>query len=64
MELREHQAAALEAIAAAAAAGERRMSVVSACGTGKTLVAVEAAQALAKCPCPVIMVGGRGCELG
>jgi len=48
MELREHQAEALAAIVGAAAAGERRMTVVSACGTGKTLVAVEAARALAK----------------
>ncbi|MFW3469986.1 Helicase associated domain protein [Streptomyces microflavus] len=47
MELREHQVAALAAIQAAAAAGERRMTVVSACGTGKTLVAQQAAQRLA-----------------
>lgn len=47
MELREHQVAALAAIQAAAAAGEKRMTVVSACGTGKTLVAQQAAQCLA-----------------
>lgn len=47
MELREHQVAALAAIQAAAAAGEKRMTVVSACGTGKTLVAQQAAQWLA-----------------
>ncbi|MFE3830565.1 Helicase associated domain protein [Streptomyces sp. NPDC059092] len=47
MELREHQVAALAAIQAAAAAGEKRMTVVSACGTGKTLVAQQAAQRLA-----------------
>ncbi|MGW6739304.1 Helicase associated domain protein [Streptomyces sp. NPDC055025] len=47
MELREHQLAALAAIKAAAAAGEKRMTVVSACGTGKTLVAQQAAQHLA-----------------
>ncbi|MFD7676200.1 Helicase associated domain protein [Streptomyces anulatus] len=47
MELREHQVAALAAIQAAVAAGEERMTVVSACGTGKTLVAQQAAQRLA-----------------
>ncbi|MGW1787654.1 Helicase associated domain protein [Streptomyces tubercidicus] len=47
MELREHQVEALAAIQAAAAAGEKRMTVVSACGTGKTLVAQQAAQRLA-----------------
>ncbi|WP_405901868.1 Helicase associated domain protein [Streptomyces sp. NBC_00656] len=47
MELREHQVAALAAIQAAVAAGEKRMTVASACGTGKTLVAQQAAQRLA-----------------
>lgn len=47
MELREHQIEALAAIKAAAAAGERRMTVVAACGTGKTLIAQQAAQHLA-----------------
>lgn len=47
MELREHQIDALAAIEAAAAAGERRMTVVAACGTGKTLIAQQAAQRLA-----------------
>ncbi|MGW4202306.1 Helicase associated domain protein [Streptomyces sp. NPDC004726] len=47
VELRKHQVAALAAIQAAAAAGEKRMTVVSACGTGKTLVAQQAAQRLA-----------------
>ncbi|MER5878464.1 Helicase associated domain protein [Streptomyces sp. NPDC001910] len=47
MELREHQVAALAAIQAAVTAGEERMTVVSACGTGKTLVAQQAAQRLA-----------------
>ncbi|MFI0716427.1 DEAD/DEAH box helicase family protein [Streptomyces inhibens] len=47
MELREHQVPALAAIQAAAAAGEKRMTVVSACGTGKTLLAQQAAQHLA-----------------
>ncbi|WP_327350074.1 Helicase associated domain protein [Streptomyces sp. NBC_01321] len=47
MELREHQVAALAAIQAAVAAGEQRMTVASACGTGKTLVAQQAAQRLA-----------------
>lgn len=48
MELRAHQIDALAAIAAAAAAGERRMTVVAACGTGKTLIAQQAAQRLAR----------------
>uniref|UniRef100_A0AAU3GLU8 Helicase associated domain protein n=1 Tax=Streptomyces sp. NBC_01401 TaxID=2903854 RepID=A0AAU3GLU8_9ACTN len=47
MELREHQVAALAAIQAAVAAGEKRMTVASACGTGKTLIAQQAAQRLA-----------------
>jgi len=47
VELRPHQAGALAAIEAAAAAGERRMTMVSACGTGKTLVAIRSAQSLA-----------------
>ncbi|MFJ5105341.1 Helicase associated domain protein [Streptomyces sp. NPDC088554] len=47
MELWEHQVTALAAIQAAVAAGEKRMTVVSACGTGKTLVAQQAAQRLA-----------------
>ncbi|WP_141202775.1 DEAD/DEAH box helicase [Streptomyces griseorubiginosus] len=47
MELREHQVQARAAIKAAAAAGERRMTVVAACGTGKTLIAQQAAQDLA-----------------
>lgn len=48
MKLREHQAAALAAIKAAAADGESRMTLVSACGTGKTLVAVAAAGSLVR----------------
>ncbi|MET8182462.1 DEAD/DEAH box helicase family protein [Streptomyces sp. NPDC005336] len=47
MELRGHQREALAAIEAAAAAGEQRMTVVAACGSGKTLVAQQAAQRLA-----------------
>lgn len=47
MELREHQIEALAAIEAAVADGERRMTVVGACGTGKTLIAQQAAQRLA-----------------
>ena len=47
MELREHQIEALAAIEAAVAAGEQRMTVVAACGTGKTLIAQQAAQRLA-----------------
>ncbi|WP_421107049.1 Helicase associated domain protein [Streptomyces sp. NEAU-S77] len=47
MELREHQREALAAIETAAAAGEQRMTVVAACGSGKTLVAQQAAQRLA-----------------
>ncbi|MFE7029124.1 Helicase associated domain protein [Streptomyces sp. NPDC057621] len=47
MELREHQVEALAAIKKAATAGEQRMTVVSACGSGKTLVAQQAAQSLA-----------------
>ncbi|MFF6961683.1 Helicase associated domain protein [Streptomyces sp. NPDC008317] len=48
MELRAHQIAAIAAIEVAAAAGERRMTVVCACGTGKTLIAIKAAQSLAE----------------
>ncbi|MFG2305275.1 Helicase associated domain protein [Actinacidiphila glaucinigra] len=48
MKLREHQVDALAAIKAAAADGESRMTLVSACGTGKTLVAVAAARILAR----------------
>lgn len=47
MELREHQVEALTAIEAAAAAGHPRMTVVAACGTGKTLIAQRAARRLA-----------------
>ncbi len=47
MELRAHQREALAAIEDAAAAGEQRMTVVAACGSGKTLIAQQAAQALA-----------------
>jgi superfamily II DNA or RNA helicase len=47
VELREHQREAVAAIVAAAAAGERRMTVVAACGSGKTLIAQRAAQCLA-----------------
>ncbi|QOV33238.1 Helicase associated domain protein [Streptomyces ferrugineus] len=47
MRLRDHQIEALAAIETAAAAGEQRMTVVSACGTGKTLIAQQAAQRLA-----------------
>ncbi|MGC0344394.1 Helicase associated domain protein [Streptomyces sp. SLBN-8D4] len=47
MELRPHQVDALAAIEAAAVAGEQRMTVVAACGTGKTLIAQQAAQRLA-----------------
>ncbi|GAA0439829.1 DEAD/DEAH box helicase family protein [Streptomyces luteireticuli] len=47
MELRAHQIEALAAIEAAAVAGEQRMTVVAACGSGKTLIAQQAAQRLA-----------------
>ncbi|GAA3000018.1 DEAD/DEAH box helicase [Kitasatospora albolonga] len=47
MRLREHQVQALAAIAAAVLAGERRMTVVAACGAGKTLIAQRAAHRLA-----------------
>lgn len=47
MRLRPHQQEALAAIRAAAAEGRRRMTVVSASGSGKTLVGQHAAQALA-----------------
>lgn len=47
MELRAHQREALARILAAVAAGERRMTVASACGSGKTLTAQRAARHLA-----------------
>jgi len=47
MQLRSHQREALVAIAAAARDGHRRMSVVAASGTGKTLIAQKAARPLA-----------------
>lgn len=47
MKLREHQEQALSAITAAAATGLRRMTVAAACGSGKTLIAQQAAQHLA-----------------
>jgi superfamily II DNA or RNA helicase len=47
MQLRAHQREALDAIEGAVLAGERRMTVVAACGTGKTLIALRAAQLLA-----------------
>jgi len=47
VELRAHQQRALDAITAAAADGHERMTVASACGSGKTLVAQRAAQHLA-----------------
>ncbi|MCZ4120251.1 Helicase associated domain protein [Streptomyces sp. H39-S7] len=45
--LRPHQIAAVHAAVAAFEAGERRATVVSACGTGKTRTAAETAQRLA-----------------
>lgn len=47
LELRSHQIEALAAIETAAAEGLPRMTVVSACGTGKTLIAQQAARRLA-----------------
>ncbi|MFC8006784.1 Helicase associated domain protein [Streptomyces olivaceus] len=47
MELRPHQSEALAAIEEAVAAGEPRMTVVAACGSGKTLIAQQAARRLA-----------------
>ncbi|MFJ4732533.1 Helicase associated domain protein [Streptomyces sp. NPDC088770] len=45
--LRPHQAEAVEAAVNAVVAGERRVTVVSACGTGKTLTAAATAHRLA-----------------
>ncbi|OIJ63253.1 DEAD/DEAH box helicase [Streptomyces mangrovisoli] len=47
IELRPHQQEALAAITGAFARGERRATAVSACGTGKTLIAVAGAGRLA-----------------
>lgn len=47
LRLRSHQTEALAAIEAAAAEGQPRMTVVSACGSGKTLIAQQAARRLA-----------------
>jgi superfamily II DNA or RNA helicase len=47
VELRGHQSEALAAIEAAASRGEQRMTAVAACGSGKTLIAQQAAQRLA-----------------
>ncbi|MBZ6135454.1 Helicase associated domain protein [Streptomyces olivaceus] len=45
--LRPHQAEAVEAVVNAVVAGEQRVTVVSACGTGKTLTAAATAHRLA-----------------
>ncbi|MFD7817659.1 Helicase associated domain protein [Streptomyces sp. NPDC059785] len=45
--LRPHQTEAVEAVVDAVAAGEQRVTVVSACGTGKTLTAAVTAHRLA-----------------
>ncbi|QID39804.1 DEAD/DEAH box helicase family protein [Streptomyces albus] len=47
MELFPHQVRALAAIRRAVRRGERRMTVVAACGTGKTLIACRAAEQVA-----------------
>ncbi|GGZ92467.1 helicase [Streptomyces echinoruber] len=73
MRLRDHQIEALAAIEAAAAAGEQRMTVVSACGTGKTLIAQQAAQRVAPHGAALVLMptkalvtqtGHRGLALG
>jgi superfamily II DNA or RNA helicase len=56
MQLYPHQREALEAIEAAARAGHQRMTVVSASGSGKTLIAQRAAQALASSGVTVVLV--------
>ncbi|MGW6506607.1 DEAD/DEAH box helicase family protein [Streptomyces niveus] len=45
--LRPHQVEAVEAVVDAVVAGERRVTVISACGTGKTLTAAATAYRLA-----------------
>ena len=56
MQLYPHQREALDAIRAAAGEGRRRMTVVSASGSGKTLIAQRAAQALAPDGVTVVLV--------
>ncbi|MFB7501190.1 Helicase associated domain protein [Streptomyces sp. NPDC056161] len=56
MQLRPHQREALDAIEAGARAGLRRMTVVSASGSGKTLIAQRAAESVAPTGATVVLV--------